>query len=63
MVGCINCNFRTGSAFSTNLKMHLKAHHKDDYERVGSALFFYPPPCTRKISAGGSSLFKTVTKL
>ncbi|RCN37252.1 hypothetical protein ANCCAN_16865 [Ancylostoma caninum] len=34
MVGCINCNFRTGSAFSTNLKMHLKAHHKDDYERV-----------------------------
>ncbi|CAI4228944.1 unnamed protein product [Auanema sp. JU1783] len=34
MVGCINCNFRTGSAFSTNLKMHLKAHHKEDYERV-----------------------------
>ncbi|CAI5445663.1 unnamed protein product [Caenorhabditis angaria] len=34
MVGCINCEFRTGSAFSTNLKMHLKAHHKDDYERV-----------------------------
>ncbi|KJH44778.1 hypothetical protein DICVIV_09182 [Dictyocaulus viviparus] len=34
MVGCINCSFRTGSAFSTNLKMHLKAHHKDDYERV-----------------------------
>ncbi|KAK6026893.1 hypothetical protein OSTOST_07122 [Ostertagia ostertagi] len=34
MVGCINCSFRTGSAFSTNLKMHLKAHHKEDYERV-----------------------------
>ncbi|CAD6188559.1 unnamed protein product [Caenorhabditis auriculariae] len=34
MVGCINCEFRTGSAFSTNLKMHLKAHHKEDYERV-----------------------------
>ncbi|PIO57351.1 hypothetical protein TELCIR_21242, partial [Teladorsagia circumcincta] len=33
MVGCINCSFRTGSAFSTNLKMHLKAHHKEDYER------------------------------
>lgn len=34
MVGCINCNFRTGSAFSTNLKMHLKAHHKEDYAKV-----------------------------
>ncbi|GMT18638.1 hypothetical protein PFISCL1PPCAC_9935 [Pristionchus fissidentatus] len=34
MVGCINCPFRTGSAFSTNLKMHLKAHHKDDYSKV-----------------------------
>lgn len=34
MVGCTNCEFRTGSAFSTNLKMHLKAHHKDDYEKV-----------------------------
>ncbi|CAJ0942339.1 unnamed protein product, partial [Mesorhabditis belari] len=34
MVGCISCNFRTGSAFSTNLKMHLKAHHKEDYHKV-----------------------------
>ncbi|ULU01928.1 hypothetical protein L3Y34_001901 [Caenorhabditis briggsae] len=34
MVGCTNCEFRTGSAFSTNLKMHLKAHHKEDYEKV-----------------------------
>lgn len=34
MVGCINCDFKTGSAFSTNLKMHLKAHHKEDYAKV-----------------------------
>ncbi|CAJ0578839.1 unnamed protein product, partial [Mesorhabditis spiculigera] len=34
MVGCISCTFRTGSAFSTNLKMHLKAHHKEDYQKV-----------------------------
>lgn len=25
------CTFKTQSAFSTNLKMHLKAHHKVEY--------------------------------
>lgn len=28
------CNFRTTSAFSTNLKMHLKAHHKEQFIQV-----------------------------
>uniref|UniRef100_A0A915D5N3 BED-type domain-containing protein n=1 Tax=Ditylenchus dipsaci TaxID=166011 RepID=A0A915D5N3_9BILA len=34
IVGCIMCNFRTTSAFSTNLKMHLRAHHKEEYLQV-----------------------------
>ncbi|KAI1721262.1 BED zinc finger domain-containing protein [Ditylenchus destructor] len=34
IVGCIMCNFRTTSAFSTNLKMHLRAHHKQEYLQV-----------------------------
>uniref|UniRef100_A0A915APS8 BED-type domain-containing protein n=1 Tax=Parascaris univalens TaxID=6257 RepID=A0A915APS8_PARUN len=33
-VGCVKCSFSTASPFSTNLKMHLKAHHKDDYTLV-----------------------------
>lgn len=33
-VGCVKCDFSTASPFSTNLKMHLKAHHKDDYMLV-----------------------------
>lgn len=28
------CNFKTTSAFSTNLKMHLKAHHKEQFIQV-----------------------------
>lgn len=28
------CVFKTHSAFSTNLKMHLKAHHKSEYVEV-----------------------------
>jgi hypothetical protein len=34
VVGCVMCSFRTVSAFSTNLKMHLKAHHKQEYLHV-----------------------------
>ncbi|KAH7731490.1 CRE-GEI-13 protein [Aphelenchoides avenae] len=34
IVGCVMCTFRTVSAFSTNLKMHLKAHHKEEYLKV-----------------------------
>ncbi|KAI1729314.1 BED zinc finger domain-containing protein [Ditylenchus destructor] len=37
IVGCIMCNFRTTSAFSTNLKMHLRAHHKQEYLQVMEA--------------------------
>ncbi|MFH4974607.1 hypothetical protein AB6A40_001316 [Gnathostoma spinigerum] len=33
-VGCIKCTFNTSSPFSTNLKMHLKAHHRQDYSLV-----------------------------
>jgi hypothetical protein len=31
VVGCNMCSFTTISAFSTNLKMHLKSHHKREY--------------------------------
>ncbi|CAD5222578.1 unnamed protein product [Bursaphelenchus xylophilus] len=31
VVGCNMCEFRTNSAFSTNLKMHLKSHHKEEF--------------------------------
>ncbi|KAK0421108.1 hypothetical protein QR680_015064 [Steinernema hermaphroditum] len=33
-VGCTMCPFRTASAFSTNMKMHLKAHHKEEHLKV-----------------------------
>uniref|UniRef100_A0A1I8EV22 BED-type domain-containing protein n=1 Tax=Wuchereria bancrofti TaxID=6293 RepID=A0A1I8EV22_WUCBA len=33
-VKCVNCPFSTSSPFSTNLKMHLKAHHKSDYRLI-----------------------------
>ncbi|VDN04175.1 unnamed protein product [Thelazia callipaeda] len=33
-VKCVNCSFSTSSPFSTNLKMHLKAHHKSDYRLI-----------------------------
>ncbi|CAD5217575.1 unnamed protein product [Bursaphelenchus okinawaensis] len=31
VVGCNLCDFHTNSAFSTNLKMHLKSHHKEEF--------------------------------
>uniref|UniRef100_A0A914CE35 ApaG domain-containing protein n=1 Tax=Acrobeloides nanus TaxID=290746 RepID=A0A914CE35_9BILA len=33
-VGCVMCDFKTISAFSTNLKMHLKSHHKEQHQHV-----------------------------
>ncbi|KAI6176574.1 hypothetical protein M3Y97_00813100 [Aphelenchoides bicaudatus] len=34
VVGCKLCSFNTVSAFSTNLKMHLKSHHKHEFIAV-----------------------------
>jgi hypothetical protein len=34
IVGCKLCSFNTVSAFSTNLKMHLKSHHKLEFIEV-----------------------------
>jgi hypothetical protein len=34
IVGCKLCSFNTVSAFSTNLKMHLKSHHKLEFIQV-----------------------------
>uniref|UniRef100_A0A914QNW3 BED-type domain-containing protein n=1 Tax=Panagrolaimus davidi TaxID=227884 RepID=A0A914QNW3_9BILA len=33
-IGCLQCDFKTSSGFTTNLKMHLKAHHRNDYIQV-----------------------------
>jgi len=34
MIGCTLCSFKSGTAFSTNLKMHLRTHHKEKFIEV-----------------------------
>ncbi|KAE9550030.1 hypothetical protein FO519_006758 [Halicephalobus sp. NKZ332] len=33
-IGCNMCDFKTVSGFTTNLKMHLRAHHKPEFVKV-----------------------------
>ena len=34
MIGCILCDFKSGSAFSTNLKVHLRTYHREKFVEV-----------------------------
>lgn len=38
---CCNCDYRTKSVFSTNLKVHLKSHHRQFFDKVFFKIYLY----------------------